>query len=459
MSILTKRERAPLSLTEGSVGKTLIRFALPFFISSVFQVLYGAADVAFMGRYATAGAIAGVSSGGSIMNLITNLFMGITGGGTVLIGQYFGAKRSRDTTAAISSTAFMCFIISLVITAVQLIFGRTFIRLLKVPPEAVEECWRYLRICSIGTVFIMGYNITGSLLRGLGNSSAPMFFVGISCLVNIALDYVFVAIIGLGAEGAAIATVIAQCTSFVIACVYIWRKGFPYDFKRADIQLDFKIIGNMFRLGVPMSLQNTLVSISFLIITVITNKMGVNAAAGASLVGKVVDVGLTFPWALSSALSTVTAQNIGAEKPERAKKSAFLGMAFSLCIAVPFVIIADSFPAQLLRLLATDEAVIAEGVNYLYPFSWDCLIVCFMFCFNGLFNGSGRTLFVALHNMCTAFLVRIPIAYFMSLRPGATLFHVGIATPTASLVSLVLCIIYFRKYYAGDKIKNMKVIG
>ena len=458
MARANQRIRQQHSLTEGSVAKALVRFALPFFISSVFQVLYGAADVTFMGLYATPGAIAGVSSGGSIMNLITNLFMGITSGGTVLIGQYFGAKRDKDTTAAITSTAFMCLVISIVVMVIQLIFGKALIRALSVPPEAVDECWRYLKICALGNVFIMGYNITSSLLRGLGNSAAPMVFVGIACVMNIVLDYVFVALLNMAAAGAAAATVIAQFFSFAVACLYIWRTGFPYDFRREDIRVDFRIVGNMFRLGIPMSLQNTLVSLSFIIITKITNQMGVNAAAGASLVGKVVDVGLTFPWALSSALATITAQNIGAGKPERARKSAFIGMGFSLAIAVPFVIIADCFPAQLLGLLAKDEAVIAEGVNYLYPFSWDCLVVCFMFCFNGLFNGSGKTVFVAAHNMLTAFCVRIPVAYLMSRIPGATLFHVGLGTPLASLVSLVMCIVYYRMHFAGDKIKELRVI-
>lgn len=459
MSKTLKKERQPLSLTEGNVAKSLIRFALPFFVSSIFQVLYGAADVTFMGLYATAGAISGVSTGGSIMNLITNLFMGITSGGTVLIGQYFGAKRNRDTTAAISSTAFMCISISIVVMLLQLIFGKLLIKLLSVPPEAVDECWNYLKICSFGTVFIMGYNITGSLLRGLGNSTAPMIFVGIACVMNIVLDYVFVAIFGMAAAGAALATVISQFFSFAAACLYIWKTGFPYEFKKEHVCIDFKIIGNMFRLGIPMSLQNTLVSISFLVITKITNQMGVNAAAGASLVGKVVDIGMTFPWALSSALSTITAQNIGAGKPERAKKSAFYAMAFSLCIGIPFVTIAHIIPKTLLGLLTTDTAVIDAGVGYLYPFCWDCILVCFMFCLNGLFNGSGKTAFVAAHSMATAFLVRIPIAFFMSRIDGATLFHVGLGTPAASLVSLVLCIFYFRKHFAGDKIKNVQMIG
>ncbi len=305
----------------------------------------------------------------------------------------------------------------------------------------------------------MGCNSTGATLRGLGNSAAPMVFVGVSCVTNIVLDYVFVALCQMGASGAALATVISQFLSFALALLYIKRTGLPYNFRKSDVRVDFRIVRNMFRLGIPISMQNTLVSISFLIITKITNQMGVNAAAGASLVGKVVDIGLTFPWALSSALSTVTAQNVGAGKPERAKKATFYGMAFSLCIAVPFVIIADLFPGSLLGLLATDEGVIAEGINYMYPFSWDCIMVSFMFCLNGLFNGSGKTLFVAAHNMATAFLVRIPIAYFMSRIPGATLFHVGLGTPAASLVSLILCIIYFRMHYAGDKIKDMQVIG
>lgn len=458
MSKTLRKARQPLSLTEGSVAKALIRFALPFFISSIFQVLYGAADVTFMGRYATAGAISGVSTGGSIMNLITNLFMGITSGGMVLIGQYFGAKRSRDTTAAISSTAFMCLAISVAVTIIQLALGKFFIRVLSVPPEAEEECWNYLKICACGTVFIMGYNVTSSLLRGLGNSTAPMFFVGIACITNIVLDYVFVAIFGMAASGAALATVISQFLSFALSCLYIWKTGLPYDFNRKDICIDFRIIGNMFRLGIPMSLQNTLVSVSFLVITKITNQMGVNAAAGASLVGKIVDIGMTFPWALSSALSTIVAQNIGAGKPERAKKSAFYAMVFSLCIAVPLVTVAHIIPKTLLGLLTTDIAVIEAGVGYLYPFCWDCVLVCFMFCLNGLFNGSGKTTFVAVHSMATAFFVRIPIAYFMSRIDGVTLFHVGLGTPAASLVSLVLCIFYFRRHFAGDKIKNVQMI-
>ena len=238
MSKILKKERQPLSLTEGSVGKALIRFALPFFISSIFQVLYGAADVTFMGRFATAGAISGVSTGGSIMNLVTNLFMGITSGGTVLIGQYFGAKRHKDTTAAITSTAFMCLLISVVVMIIQLVFGKFLIKLLSVPPEAVDECWNYLKICSLGNVFIMGYNITGSLLRGLGNSTAPMVFVGIACVMNIVLDYVFVALLGMAASGAALATVISQFISFALACLYIWKTGFPYEFHKEHIRVD-----------------------------------------------------------------------------------------------------------------------------------------------------------------------------------------------------------------------------
>jgi putative MATE family efflux protein len=447
------------SLTEGSVGRVLMRFALPFLLSSLFQVAYGAADVFIIGLFASPASISGVASGSSAMGLLTSLFIGLTSGATVLIGQYFGSKRYKDLTMGIASTIVLFAAFSALVTVLQILLGKTLLRLLNVPGEAFNEAWNFLFVTSLGTMFVMGYNVLSSILRGLGNSKAPMIFIAIACVVNIGLELLFVGVLRMAARGAAIATVISQFLSLAMAVLYIWKNGLPYEFSRSDIKISLRFIKNVFGVGIPIALQSILINISFMLITRITNGMGVFAAAGVGLVNRIIDSCMIIPFALSSAISALTAQNLGAGKVERTTKSMLLGSVFALAVALPFAAVCNIWPRQVVGLLTDDARVISQGALYLRPFSWDCVLVCFVFCMNGLFNGCGKTFFTMFHNIFTTFLIRIPVCWLMSLREDASLFEVGLGTPAATLVSLILCVIYYKITFRKDRLQNLKVLG
>ena len=299
-----------LNLTEGKVSTTLIRFAIPFLISSLLQVLYGAVDTLFMSLFGTPAGISGVASGSQVMNLVSNLFMGLTMGGTVLIGQYIGAKRDEDAAKTVGNVILLFGIVSVVTTVLLLTCGGFILELLRVPTEttagrsAMDEARSYLFVCSCGTIFIMGYNVVSSILRGMGNSKAPMYFIAAGCATNVIVDYILVGPLNMGATGAALATVASQGLSLLLAIVYIKKKGFPFPFGRRHLRLERNFVWRIVRIGVPVSLQNTLITISFMLILTVTNMMGEAASAGAGVVNKIIDCCMMIPSSFSSAITT-----------------------------------------------------------------------------------------------------------------------------------------------------------
>ena len=447
-----------LSLTEGRIQEVLVRFSIPFLLASLLQVAYGAADVFFIGQFDVREAISGVAAGNQCMNLINSLFMGLTMGGTVLVGQYVGAKLEKAAAATNSNVILDFGAIAEFATFAMLVFGRMLISLLQVPEEAVKDARTYLTICAIGSTFIMGYNIVSSILRGLGNSKAPLVFVSIAFVIHIILDFLLIVIVRWGAAGAAVSTVISQAVSLVIALLYIRKKGLPFTFTRKDIRFDPRVIARIFKIGVPVSMQYLMMTISFMIITAITNSMGIIYSAGVGVVSSLINFILMIPSSIGSAISAITAQNIGAGQPDRAIKTTVWGIGISMIFAVFFFAAAQIWPEQIVSLMTKDPDVIREGARYLIPYAWDSILVCFVFCLNGLFSGSGKTMFVMAHNIASTFAVRIPVAYFMSLRKGADLFGVGLGTPLASFASIIICIVYLKIKFNKNKLQQLTVV-
>ncbi|MDR1588996.1 MAG: MATE family efflux transporter [Oscillospiraceae bacterium] len=447
------------SLTEGRVASTLIRFSLPFLLAGFIQTAYASVDVYFVSHYAGAASVTGTFQGAMVMIIVAGIFMGLASGGTVLLGQYVGAKLDRDAARALGNIISVSVVSAAVICAVLLTFGRAIFSLINVPPEAMGEAWNYLSICTAGVVFTMGYNLISSVLRSLGDSKAPFVFILISCLTNVALDYVFVVVMGRGAGGAALATILAQALSCVLSLLYIRRKGLPFRFAFGDLRPERAMLLRIFKLGLPISAQGTLNNFSFLIISSITNSMGVNVAAATSVVNNLANLCMTIPMSFGSAVSAISAQNIGAGKPERAVRSMWIGVVISLGIAAICCAIANIWPKSVVRILTTDPGVVEESVRYLYPFAWDCLLVAFIFCMNGFFNGCGKTFFAMMHETSVAFFVRIPVTYVVkNYVSSATLFHIGVATPAASLVSLAACLIYYRLKFSGERLKKIGIV-
>ena len=260
-----------LDLTQGSVPKVLLHFAVPFLLANVLQALYGGADLFVVGQYDDAASVAAVAIGSQVMQTVTGVILGLTTGTTVLIAIATGAKDYRKTASIIGTSIGLFAAVGAVLTFLMVAFHSRTVQLMHTPPEALADTEAYLWICSLGIPFIIGYNVVCGILRGLGDSRTPLYFVALACALNIVLDFILVGGCHLRAAGAAIATVASQGVSFATALWYLYRKGFHFEFTRRDIRLDGQLCRRVLLLGAPIALQDLLVNFSFLLITVIVN--------------------------------------------------------------------------------------------------------------------------------------------------------------------------------------------
>ena len=324
---------------------------------------------------------------------------------------------------------------------------------MQAPVEAFGQTVTYVRICSGGAVFIVAYNVLGAMFRGIGDSKTPLLTVCIACVVNIAGDLLLVGACGLGVAGAALATVAAQGVSVALSLVFTAHRGLPFSFSRADIRFDAGHIKHILRLGVPVALQDVLVSFSFLAIAAIVNGLGVIASAGVGVAEKLCGFIMLVPSAFGQSLSAFVAQNIGAGQKLRAKKATLYGMGASLCCGVVLAWLSFFHGGLLAGLFARDIEVTAAAADYLKAYAIDTLLTSIMFCFIGYFNGRGNTTFVMAQGIVGAFLVRIPVSLAMSQRDPVSLFKVGLATPCSTLVQIAL----FLGYYALTAARERKL--
>ncbi len=433
-----------LSLVSGNIKRTLLKFALPFLGASFLQFLYGATDLMIVGRFADAAGISAVSTGSQVMQAITSLVTGLATGGTVLIGQYVGARRREDVRASIGTMFSLFTLIAIVLTLISALCTNAVVALMRVPAEAVIPARQYLFLCSCGILFITGYNMVSAILRGLGDSRRPMYFILIATVVNIAGDLLLVGVFGMGAAGAAIATISAQALSLILSLLVLRRRDFPFDFKRASFRLHRGRCAKLVSLGAPVAVQNVLVTISFLIITAIVNAIGLNESAAVGVVERIITFAMLAPSAFMAALAAMTAQNMGAGRPDRAGLSLKYGILFCLLCEGAMFILLQLSPVLWMGLFSPEPAVIAHGALYLRTYSFDCITVSFVFCLNGFYSGCGRTGFTMVNNLVSTFAVRVPVVFFVSRIAGATLLHIGIGAPAASAVQIVIQLIYYR---------------
>ena len=432
------------TLTEGKLAPALLRFAVPFLISNFLQALYGAVDLFVVGQFSTSASVSAVAIGSQVMQTVTWIILGISMGGTVLIGQKIGEKNEEGAAEAVGCVAVLFGLMALVLTPLMLIAVNGAVALMKTPPEAVSAARSYIFICSCGLPFITGYNGVSGIFRGIGDSRTPVIFIGLACIVNVIGDFLFTGWMGMGAAGAAFATVIAQAVSFLAALAYMYKKGFSFPFGRRHLRLRRKPAAAILKVGFPLALQDALVNVSFLIITTIINTMGLTASAAVGVVEKIISFAMLPPSAIASAVTTVTAQNIGAKKPERAKRALWYGIGFSLIFGIAVCIFVQFFAPLVTAVFSRDEAVILAAAQYLRSYSYDCILVSFVFCINSYFSGRSNALVPFIHSMIATFLVRIPATSGFSLIAGDSLFPMGLAAPLASVVSIVICFGYMR---------------
>lgn len=433
------------SLTEGNIGKTLVRFALPFMLANALQLLYGAVDLFVVGHYATTADVSAVSIGSQMMALISYLIIGFSTGATVLLGQYKGAGDDFGM-ARVTGTSILLFgIFAVLLTIPLLLLAPSVTTAMHTPLEAVAAAEQYMIICFWGIVFITGYNVVSGILRGMGDSKSPLLFVGIACIINIALDFLLVAGFQMGAKGAAAATITAQGGSFLFALYFLKRKGLGFSFGREYLKMEKDCTMRLLQLGIPLALQSVLVSASFLIITATINTMGVVASAAVGVVEKLIGLLMLPSSSISSAVAAMSAQNIGAGKKERARKCMWIGIAISLGIAVAASGIGWFRGEWLTRFFTGDGAVIEAAARYLKTYGLDCMLVAFVFIMNGYFTGAGHTMFTMMHSLVTTFAIRVPVTVAVGRMADTTLEAMGCAAPLSSLGSLIFCLLYLRR--------------
>ena len=432
-----------LSLTEGRVAPTLVRFALPFMLSSLLQSLYGAADLFVVGQYAGAAAVSGVSIGSQIMSTVTMLILSLSMGGTVLIGNCIGSRDEDGAATAIGTQASLFALFAVVLTPLMLFGTDVGVALMQTPPEAVADARDYVFTCSMGLPFIVGYNALSGIFRGLGDSKTPVYFVALATVINIAADFWLVGGLHMGSTGAAIATITAQGLSFVAALIFLMKKGFPFPFTRRHLRLNGRAARRILKVGGPLALQSTSVHLSFMIISAIINTMGLIASAAVGVTEKIMAFAFLPPDAFAAALAAMTAQNIGAGKPKRALEALKWSILFSLAVGLLVCGFANLFPEVLPAIFTTDGEVIWAAGLYMRTYSIDCILVAFVFSFNNYFSGCGNAVISMIHNVIATFAVRIPVTLLMRRVEGATLLHMGLAAPAASLLSVIICGWYF----------------
>jgi len=439
-------------LTHGNVGKQLLKFAMPFLLSNFIQALYSLADMLIVSWFVGATGVSGVGMGGQISQIVLNLVAGLSVAGTVMIAQFVGAKRDRDMEETVSTLISFYFVAAAVFTVALIVLAEPMLRLIKAPQESFYEAKVYLIICMAGTIFIFLYNGLAAILRGMGDSKRPLWFVAIAAGTNVVLDLILVGLFKMGAAGAAIATVAAQALSVVLCIRYLKKRNFVFDFKPKSFRIKKEKLLGLIKLGLPNSAQQTLVSISFLFLSSIINRFGVNASAAANVAGKLGALAILPCIALGSAVSSMAGQNLGAGLFDRAKSTARYGVGISMAVTVVIFALIQLFPETLLGIFQPEPEVMELAVQYLRPCSIEYLFLAVLMPINGLIIGSGHTLIPMISAIISSVAVRVPLAYLFGLALDMGVFGVGLGTGFAAGAGMVFCLCYLAtgRWKRGD---------
>ncbi len=428
--------------TQGSILKKLVFFMLPVLGALVLQAAYGAVDLLVVGRFGSTSGLSAVSTGSQVLNLVTFVVIQFAMGITVLIARYLGEKRPEQIGSVIGGAVLVFTCISIGLFILMVCFARPISILMQAPTEAVDLTADYVRICGSGIFFIVAYNLMSAIFRGLGDSKSPLLFVLVACIVNVAGDLVLVAGFHKDAAGAALATVLAQALSVVFAVVLLVKKELPFAIKKSDFRFNPQC-KKFLKIGLPLALQECLTQLSFLALCAFVNRLGLEASSGYGVACKIVNFAMLVPSALMQSMASFVSQNVGAGKTKRAKKSMVTGIGVGLAVGCVVFLLVMFKGDVLAGFFSTDAAVIQNGYDYLKGFALETIVTAVLFSMIGYFNGNNKTLWVMAQGLIQTLLVRLPLAYFMSIQPNASLTKIGLAAPISTIVGIILNVGFF----------------
>lgn len=444
---------AKRDLTQGNVVSKLLFFALPLILSNLVMQFYNVADSIIVGNFVGSDAIAAVGASFPIMMLFNALFMGVAMGAGIVVAQYFGAKNHEALAKAVSTTFTITLIVGAVITSLGLLLSKPLLSLLGTPANILSDSTSYLAIVFLGTIGSMIYMIGGGILRGLGDSKWPLYFLIICSALNIVLDLLFVVVFGWGVPGVAWATILSQVTSAVLVYVRINKGGYGIRFGFGQLKIDANSAKSILKLGLPSGIQSMTMSLGMLIIQSFANGFGSDFIAANSVVMRADGFAILPMMGIGMAVTTFTGQNMGAGKLDRAKEGIRAAAVIIIAIGVIMGVILWFFGIYVMRAFTDTPAVLEIGKRGIQ-------VLAFTYCFMGLdhcFGGAMRGAGAAVAPMATALIAniaRIPIAYFIAVVPGdyMGLFYSMAATMVLGCVMIML-------YYKSGRWQNKAITG
>lgn len=438
--------------TQGSILKKLALFMLPILGALILQAAYGAVDLLVVGRFGSTSGLSAVSTGSQVLNLVTFVVIQFAMGVTVLIARYLGEKRPEFIGAVIGGATIVFAVMAVVLFVLLVFFARPISVLMQAPSEAIDLTASYVRICGCGMFFIVAYNVLSAIFRGLGDSKSPLLFVLVACIVNIFGDLLLVAGFHMDAAGAALATVFAQAISVVCAVVLLLKKKGMFTIRKSDFRFNPQC-KKFLAIGLPLALQEFLTQVSFLALCAFVNRLGLEASSGYGVACKIVNFAMLIPSSLMQSMASFVSQNVGAGNQKRAKKSMFTGIGVGLFFGV-FVFALVMLKGDVLSsAFSTDAAVIQNAFAYLKGFAPETLVTAILFSMVGYFNGNNKTVWVMIQGLIQTLVVRLPLAYFMSIQPNASLTKIGLAAPVSTTVGIVLNVGFY--LYLNHKSKEI----
>lgn len=430
------------SLTQGNIVKNVILFSIPFLLANLIQALYGAVDLMVIGWYCPPESVAAVSTGTQVTQIITSMISDLTLGGTVLVGKYAGMNRPDDIKDTIATNLTIFGIAGILLTFLLLTFVSPVLTALKTPAASFSQAKEYVSVCACGVLFICGYNAISAILRGYGDSKSPLLFVAISGCLNLAGDIVLVKYLDMGVSGTALATIASQGISMFLAMFYLNRRNFIFQFRLSNFKISKPKALELAYVGIPISLQECMVRLSFLYLTSVTNRLGVSAAAAVGIASKY-DVFAMLPaTSAASALTAVVAQNYGAGKYKRMNQALAVAIFFALPFSAAFFLWAQINPASMIGIFSNDPAIIAAGIPFFKTCSFDYLCVLFVFTLNGYLNGRSKTMFTMVSCCFGALALRMPLIYAACHYAPNELGIIGMVAPAVSGIMAVYTFVY-----------------
>lgn len=415
---------------------------IPILGALILQAAYGAVDLLVVGRFGSTSGLSAVSTGSQILNLVTFVVTQLAMGIAVLIARSIGEKRPQLIGSLIGGATLIFTVISVILFVIMVGFAHDLSVLMQAPAEAVELTSVYVRICGAGIFFIVAYNVLAAIFRGLGDSKSPLVFVAVACAINVVGDLVLVAGFHMDAAGAAIATVAAQAVSAVFALVLLVKKNLPFQIKKEDFHFNSQC-RRLLQVGFPLAMQEFLTQMSFLALCAFINRLGLEASSGYGVACKIVNFAMLLPSSLMQSMASFVSQNVGAGNEKRAKKAMFTGIGIGLIIGCVVFVLVMLKGDVLTGLFTTDAAVVQKGFEYLKGFAPETIATAVLFSMVGYFNGHDKTLWVMTQGLTQTLLVRLPMAYYMSIQPDASLMKIGLAAPTATVFGIVLNVGFF----------------